>query len=99
MGGRDGYAKAEWRVVLQQSLRQDGYWISVFFALYAGAIALVLARRPYSLTLDAVAYLDIAERASRGDFRALINSHWSPLWPALLSLWFRLFPGGAPSAH
>lgn len=90
---------ATWQAAWRQSFRQDRRWLSVFVALYAGAALIILARRPYFLTLDAVAYLGVAEQVARGEFRSLVNAHWSPVWPALLAAWFSVFPAGVPSAH
>jgi hypothetical protein len=50
----------------------------------------------YYVRVDAVAYLDLAEQVSRGDFAALLSSYWSPLYPVMLSLPLALLhPGPA----
>ncbi len=90
MNGRD---------VLRRRFREDWKWLLPLLALYGLDATLVLARRPQFLHNDAVAYLDIAGRVLRGDFWALVNGLWSPLWPALLAAWFTVFPAGAPAAH
>jgi hypothetical protein len=40
---------------------------------------------------DGVSYLDIAAACLKGNWGALINALWSPLYPALLSFWLSLF--------
>jgi hypothetical protein len=90
---------AKWRLRLQQSWRQDRRWLPILAALYGAGAALVLMRRPHFLTADAVAYLDMAGRLRQGDLGALVNAHWSPLWPAFLALCFLALPTGAPAAH
>ncbi|HTV60786.1 MAG TPA: hypothetical protein VMJ93_18070 [Verrucomicrobiae bacterium] len=45
---------------------------------------------------DAVSYLDMAHSAMQGHWSALINGYWSPLYPALLTLWLAVF---RPSPH
>ena len=39
---------------------------------------------------DGISYIEMAERAARGDWHALVNGYWSPLYPFLLSLSFRM---------
>ncbi len=39
---------------------------------------------------DGISYLDIANECARGNWHSLINGYWSPLYPFLLSLGFRL---------
>lgn len=39
---------------------------------------------------DGISYIEMAERAARGDWHALVNGYWSPLYPFLLSLAFRI---------
>lgn len=39
---------------------------------------------------DGISYIEMAERAARGDWHALVNGYWSPLYPFLLSLAFRM---------
>lgn len=44
---------------------------------------------------DGVSYLDIASACVKGNCDALINGIWSPLYPALLSIWLFLFQPSA----
>ena len=40
---------------------------------------------------DGISYIEIAEAAGRNGLHALVNGYWSPLYPFLLSLSFRIF--------
>jgi hypothetical protein len=40
---------------------------------------------------DSISYIEMAEAAARGGWHALVNGYWSPLYPLLLSIGFRLF--------
>jgi len=40
---------------------------------------------------DGVSYLDLADNALQGGPLALVNAHWSPLYPALIACWKLLF--------
>ena len=44
---------------------------------------------------DGVSYLDIVSACLRGNWGALINGVWSPLYPVLLSFWIFLFKPSA----
>ena len=46
----------------------------------------------HDVMLDGVAYLDLARALAGGDWRAFVNSYWSPGYPALLALALRLLP-------
>lgn len=81
------------------SLEPD--WLRRFApAVWIGAIACWLleavAFRQILDSSDAVSYLDMAHSALQGHWGALINGYWSPLYPALLSLWLAIF---RPSPH
>jgi hypothetical protein len=45
---------------------------------------------------DGVSYLDIASACLKGNFSALINGVWSPLYSVLLTFWLFLFRPSAP---
>jgi hypothetical protein len=50
----------------------------------------------YFVTTDAVAYMDMSDGVLRGqDWHRLINGVWSPLYPALLGLFRRIFQPSA----
>lgn len=51
----------------------------------------------HELDADGVAYADIARACMHGNWRALINGYWSPLYPALLSQWLSMFRPSLPS--
>lgn len=40
---------------------------------------------------DAVSYIEIAQTAQRTGIHGFVNAYWSPLYPALLALTFRIF--------
>lgn len=66
------------------------------------ALAQALAYR-HQLTADGMSYLDIARSCSQGNWHALVNAYWSPLYPLLLGIVFRIVkpsPGlEVPLAH
>lgn len=44
---------------------------------------------------DSISYIEMAEAAAQGAWHALVNGYWSPLYPLLLNVCFRLFhPAG-----
>jgi len=45
---------------------------------------------------DQASYLDIARLLSAGDWQAVLNGYWSPLYPLLISIGLRLSPDGSP---
>jgi hypothetical protein len=50
----------------------------------------------HELDADGIAYADIAKSCAQGHWHALVNGYWSPAYPALLGVWFRIFhPGPA----
>ena len=44
----------------------------------------------HDVSPDGISYLDIANQCARGNWHSLINGYWSPLYPFLLSLGFRV---------
>lgn len=38
-----------------------------------------------SMNSDGVCYLDMAEYAAKGDLKQLVNGHWSPLYPTIIT--------------
>lgn len=50
----------------------------------------VLARRN-DVTPDSISYIEIGWATARGGLHQIVNAYWSPLYPFLLSLVFRLF--------
>jgi hypothetical protein len=50
----------------------------------------VWARRN-EVTPDGISYIELGWATARGGFHQLVNAYWSPLYPFLLSLIFRLF--------
>jgi hypothetical protein len=45
----------------------------------------------HTLDADGVAYLNMVDSALKGNWHALVNGWWSPGYPFLLTLWFKLF--------
>jgi hypothetical protein len=45
---------------------------------------------------DGISYLDIAQRCAHGNWHSLVNGYWSPLYPLILGLVFRV---AKPSAY
>jgi hypothetical protein len=43
-----------------------------------------------AISPDGISYIEMAERAAHGDWNALVNGYWSPWYPFLLSLAFRI---------
>ena len=43
---------------------------------------------------DGISYIEMAEAAAQGGWHALVNGYWSPLYPLLLDVSFRLFHPG-----
>lgn len=60
-----------------------------FLAIALGALQLWAHRN--DVNPDGISYIEMAEAAARNSAHALVNAYWSPLYPALLSLVFRVF--------
>ena len=61
-------------------------WIAVFiFGLFQA-----MAFR-FSMNPDGISYSDLADAYNRADWQSAISPYWSPLYPFLLSISFRLF--------
>jgi hypothetical protein len=75
---------------------------AVLLAAMAGTLALAQVRGWEGATnADGVSYLDLAARYREGDWRAIGNGYWSPLYPMLLGAAQRLAAllPGAPRAE
>jgi hypothetical protein len=44
----------------------------------------------HNVRSDGISYLDIASQCAQGNWHSLVNAYWSPLYPFLLSLVFRV---------
>ena len=67
--------------------------------LWCGGIVAALLQTwafRFDIAPDGISYLDIAKQCAQGNWHSLINAYWSPLYPFLLSLAFRLL---RPSPH
>ncbi|MGD0497294.1 MAG: hypothetical protein ABSC23_02555 [Bryobacteraceae bacterium] len=71
----------------------DRVWLVA--SLLVGAAAAFVSR--YAINSDGISYLDIAGRVAHGNFTALLNAYWSPLYPALISVLLRLPFVGPPN--
>lgn len=61
------------------------FWIA---AIVTGSLQAWAFR--HGMRSDGISYLDIAWRCARGDWHALVNAYWSPLYPAILGVTFRV---------
>jgi hypothetical protein len=62
----------------------------VTILLVLGFIDAWAGRRSY-VAGDSISYLDMASGIARGDFDYAVNGHFSPLYPTILSVFFRPF--------
>jgi Dolichyl-phosphate-mannose-protein mannosyltransferase len=53
-------------------------------------LAQALAARDFA-TADAISYLDISYSCLAGNWHALVNGWWSPVFPFLLTIWLKIF--------
>jgi hypothetical protein len=66
-------------------------WRSMIWIVsVAAGLAQTIAYR-HQMTPDGIAYLDIARNCEQGHWHALVNAYWSPLYPLLLGMFFRVF--------
>jgi hypothetical protein len=63
-------------------------WILWFAAIVTGLLQAWAFR--HGMRSDGISYLDIAWKFARGDWHALVNAYWSPLYPAILGVTFRI---------
>jgi hypothetical protein len=63
----------------------------ILFPAVAVSLALLQAvANRHAMGSDGVSYLDMADRVEHGDWPALINGHWSPLYPLLIAAGLKL---------
>jgi hypothetical protein len=79
---------------LKAALRSPRFWIALCLA-WGAIIALSHSRE---MDPDGFSYLQMAGRCADGDCSALINSYWSPGYPAMMSLLLALFRPAPESA-
>lgn len=60
-----------------------------FFGLTLGLMAAIASR--FSMNVDGISYLDLADAYWKGDWNAIVNGYWSPLYPWLLGAATHLF--------
>jgi hypothetical protein len=63
---------------------------AVLATLLAGGIEGWAGRRSY-VAGDTISYIDMARRIGAGDYTAVVNGHWSPLYPVILAVFIRPF--------
>src|SRR5207302_11443021 len=63
----------------------------LFWCLAIALGALQVWAHRNEMNPDGISYIEMAEAAARGAWHALANAYWSPLYPLLLSVSFRLF--------
>jgi hypothetical protein len=69
--------------------------VRAFFWCAAIAIGMLQAwAHRNGLSPDGISYIEIAEAAGRNGWHALVNAYWSPFYPLLLSISFRIFRPG-----
>ena len=61
-------------------------WIAVSIFGFFQAMAARFYMNP-----DGISYADLADAYVRGDWQSAVSAHWSPLYPFLISILFRLF--------
>ncbi|MBS1984699.1 MAG: hypothetical protein JST16_11055 [Bdellovibrionales bacterium] len=63
-----------------------------FFLLLSGAAGLYFATAYWNyMHSDGLQYIEMGDKLAHGDWSGFVNAYWSPLYPALLSLFFSLF--------
>ena len=63
-------------------------WTWVAVAIF-GFLQAVVGR--FYMNPDGISYADLADSYIRGEWHAAVSAYWSPLYPLLLSITFRLF--------
>lgn len=81
----------ERNVAASQRSRSLRLWLMLAMAGILAATQGYLLRN--ALSDDQAMYLDMARRMALGDWHAIFNGYWSPLYPFLLSLMMRIAPG------
>jgi hypothetical protein len=61
-----------------------------FWCLVIALGALQVWAHRNDVSPDGISYIEMAEAAGRSGWHALVNGYWSPLYPALLSIVFRI---------
>jgi len=69
--------------------------VRIFFWCVALVLGLlhVWAHR-HSINPDSISYIEIAQSAREAGWKSYVNGYWSPLYPFLLSIVFRIFEPG-----
>ena len=70
--------------------------VRAWVALCLAWAAIIAFSHRNQMDPDGFSYLQMAARAANGDFPALVNSHWSPGYPALLGVLLAVFRTAAP---
>ncbi|GAC1513143.1 MAG: hypothetical protein NVS1B11_24800 [Terriglobales bacterium] len=81
-------AKYSEAISQEQSLQ---FWVRIAFLCIAAVFGLIQAwDGRNSMNADGIAYLDLADAHLRGGWSMLVNGHWSPFYPWLLSIALRI---------
>jgi hypothetical protein len=70
-------------------------WIAVLCLSCGLLITLQAWLVRFSMNPDGISYLDMADKLMHGDLSPLLHPYWSPLYPVLLAIVMKLFPGPA----
>jgi hypothetical protein len=71
-------------------LRIAPRWRLCFWCAATLTSFLQIWARRHDVIPDAVSYIEIAQTAQRSGIHGFVNAYWSPLYPALLALTFRI---------
>src|ERR1700756_3696995 len=67
-----------------QSLKRPEVLLCITISLFLGIIQISIGL--FSITLDGVSYLDMADAYLRHDWHTAINGYWNPLYSWLIGL-------------
>jgi hypothetical protein len=87
--GRVQAEPADPRLLSQERIKP--YLRTLFWCLAISLGALQVWAHRNDVNPDGISYIEMAEAAGRNGWHALVNGYWSPLYPALLSIAFRVF--------
>jgi len=65
-------------------------WRAGFWCTAAALATLQAWAHRNEVSPDGLSYVEMAQAAARGDWSALVNGYWSPLYPFLLNVAFRI---------
>lgn len=86
--GRAQVEQAESRLLSEVQIKP--HLRALFWCLAIALGLLQLWAHRNDVSPDGISYIELAEAAGRSGWHALVNGYWSPLYPALLSIAFRI---------